>query len=50
MVGKTEKTCGADKHIGDATCLLFHNGHLYSSGADGLIKVIDLRSVSGAFR
>lgn len=27
------------KHNGDVTCLTFHNNHLYSSGADGLIKI-----------
>lgn len=40
MIGKVTKFTSDDqKHTGDATCLLFLNGYLYSGGADGKIKV-----------
>lgn len=40
MIGKVTKFSSDDeKHTGDATCLLFLNGYLYSGGADGKIKV-----------
>lgn len=40
MIGKVTKfSSDEEKHTGDATCLLFLNGYLYSGGADGKIKV-----------
>ncbi len=40
MIGKVTKFSSDEvKHTGDATCLLYLNGHLYSGGADGKIKV-----------
>lgn len=27
------------KHLGDVTSIIFHNGHLFSSGSDAKIKV-----------
>jgi hypothetical protein len=31
------------KHEGDVTCIFYHEGTLFSSGADGKIKVISLQ-------
>lgn len=40
MIGKVTKFSSDEvKHTGDATCLLYLNGYLYSGGADGKIKV-----------
>lgn len=40
MVGKIERTTPPDdQHIGDCTCLLYHDDHVISGGADGHIKV-----------
>ncbi|KAG4067784.1 hypothetical protein HA402_010470 [Bradysia odoriphaga] len=40
MIGKVTKFSADEvKHTGDATCLLYLNGYLYSGGADGKIKV-----------
>lgn len=40
MAGIIEKCCdSSEKHSSDTTCVLFHLDHVFSSGADGKIKV-----------
>lgn len=40
MVGLIDKKSSIeDQHTGDATCLVYHDGHVISGGADGRIKV-----------
>lgn len=34
-----DKSSGDLSHSGDVTCVCVHNDHVYSSGADGKIKV-----------
>ncbi|XP_055380559.1 probable serine/threonine-protein kinase roco4 [Condylostylus longicornis] len=42
MSGKIVKSCSeSDKHEGDAICIVYHNGNIYSGGADGSIKIWD---------
>jgi hypothetical protein len=43
MSGKVEKSCAdAEKHLGDVVCVAYHNGTVYTGGADGKIKVTQI--------
>jgi hypothetical protein len=38
-----EKVTADDKkHEGDVTCIVYHDGTLFSAGADGKIKVLSV--------
>lgn len=39
MVAKVVKVTESGKHTGDASCLAASEEHVFSGGADGLIKV-----------
>lgn len=32
-------TADDKKHLGDVTCIVYHDGNLFSSGSDGKVKV-----------
>jgi hypothetical protein len=44
MAGKVEKVSSAEeKHMGDVTKLVYFNGHVYSAGGDGKVKVSKIK-------
>jgi hypothetical protein len=38
MPGKVE-IVAEEKHSGDVTSIIYHNGHVYTAGGDGKLKV-----------
>lgn len=46
MVAKIEKSVDSGKHTGEVSCLFGSEEHVFSGGADGLIKVSETISIS----